>query len=179
MTPSMNRVKLASYAFLIFIPYLGMWLISLDVAYWGFGVERFNSSILGQNFYEIYPNPPVPERQFYGGLAAIPVLALRLISLGFLWRMFYGFTRGHIMISGTVYYLKQYAKFSVFGVIAYFFLSGIRRWGTGEFDHSPLFTHFQFNPHETAILFSSAIIYVASKIIEEGNKYKAETESYV
>lgn len=179
MTSSMTRVKIASYGFLIFIPYLSLWLISLDVAYWGYGIERFNSAILGQNFYEIYPNPPVPERQFYGGLAAIPVLGLRLISFWFLWKMFFNFTRGNIMISDTVYHLKHYAKFSVAGVVAYFFLSGVRRWGTGEFDHSPLWTHFQFNPHETAIMFSSAIIYVASKIIEEGNKYKAETESYV
>ncbi|MEP3891336.1 MAG: hypothetical protein ABJN69_12830 [Hellea sp.] len=175
----MSRVTLASYGFLVLIPLMGLWLISLDVVYWGFGIERMNNAILGQNFYEIYPNPPVPERMIYGGLAAIPVLILRLISFWFLWKMFYNFARKQIMVSDTVYHLKQYAKFAVLGVVAYFFMSGIRRWSAGEFDRFPLGTHFQFHPHETSILFTAAIIYVASKIIEEGNRYKIETESYV
>lgn len=179
MNHSLTRVKIASYGFLLLIPLMGLWLVSLDVVYWGFGIERMNNSVLGQNFYEIYPNPPVPERMVYGGLVAIPVLVLRLISFWFLWKMFYNFARNKIMINDTVYHLKQYAKYAVFGVVAYFFMSGVRRWGVGEFNHSPLWNHFQFNPHETSILFTSAIIYVASKIIEEGNRYKTETESYV
>lgn len=179
MRSSMERIKLASYVFVIVIPLMGLWLITLDVAYWGFGIERFNSNILGQNFYVIYPNTPVIERQIYGGLAAIPVLLLRLLSFWFLWKMFYNFTRDKIFISETVYHLKHYAKFAVFGVIAFYFLSGIRRWAIGEFSNAPLWTHLQLNPHETAILFTSAIIYVASMVIEQGNRYKSETESYV
>ena len=115
----------------------------------------------------------------YGGLVAIPVLVLRLISYAHLWLMFRNFTREDIHVSQTVHRLKQYAKYAAFGVVAFFFLSGVRRWGIGEFSNAPLWTHLQFTRHETAILFTSAIIYVAAKVIEQGNQFKAETESYV
>lgn len=175
----MNRIKLASYAFLIYIPLFALWIIALPIIYWGLGLERLGNDLIGQNFYEIYVNPPIEGRALYGGLSAIPVVLLRLVALWFLWKMFYNFIRGKILISDTVHHLKQYAKYSCLAVVVFFFLSGIRRWALGEFDDLLVFARFQLNPHETAILFSSAIIYVASKIIEEGNKYKAETESYV
>lgn len=173
------RIKIVSFGFLILIPLMGSWLIAIDIFYWGYGIERLNNQFLGQNFYEIYPQPPVPERQIFGGIVAIPVLFFRLTALAFLWRMFYNFTRDKIHVGGTVFHLKYYAIFSVLGVIAFFCLSGVRRWATGEFSGYPLYTHLQFTPHETAILFTSAIIYVASKVIEEGNRFKAETESYI
>ncbi len=175
----MKQVKIVSYAFLTYIPLLAIWMVGVEYAYWGLGLDRFGNDFLGQNFYVIYPTPPIPERQIYGGLAALPVLICRLIALWFLWKMFFNFTKEKIMIGETVRLLRQYAKYSVFGVVAFFFLSGVRRWGIGEFSDMPLWTHLQLNSHEFAILFSSAIIYVASKVIEEGNKYKAETESYV
>lgn len=179
MPDRFRQIRVFSYIFLVLLPLLAIWLITKDILYWGFGIERLNSDLLGQNFYEIYPNPPVAERQLYGGLAAIPVLILRLLSLWYLWRMFRNFVRGHIMIETTVYHLKQYAKYSVFSVIAFFFLSGVRRWGIGEFSDMPLWTHLQLNPHETVLIFTSAVIYVAAQVIDQGNRYKAETESYV
>ncbi len=173
------RLKIASYGFVVLIPLIALWLIGMDVLYWGYGIERLNSDILGQNFYEIYPNSPIAERQLYGGLAAIPVLMLRLISFWYLWKMFLNFTHGKILVKDTVYHLKQYAKYAVFGVLAAIVFSGVKRWGIGEFSGDPLWTHLELNSHDSSVLFTSAIIFIASKIIAEGNRFKTETESYV
>jgi Protein of unknown function (DUF2975) len=179
MSRSNKWLRAASVCFLVLIPLLAAAAIAGIVVYWGFGIDRWGNATLGQNFIVLTDRPPVPERQVFGLLASLPALVLWLYAMARLFVMFRSVGAGKVMALDTIRHLRAFALFSALSVVAGFALSGVMRWAIGEFDDQPLWTHLGFSVTHASVLFTSAIIFVASHIIQEGLEYKNEVEEYV
>lgn len=179
MSRSSPGIRAASSAFLILIPLLMILTTAGVVLFWGFGIHRLGNENLGQNFLVLYGTPPVPGRELYGLLATAPILGLWFYAAWRLFAMFRNFLKGPVVGPETIRHLRAYARFSALAILASFLLSGVIRWALGVFDNAPLWTHLGFSITDAAMLFSSALIFVASHIIEQGYAYKKEIEEYV
>lgn len=179
MSIAPNRIRLASRIFLVLIPLIAALALAGVILFWGFGVERLGNDALGRNFIVLFEDAPLPERRLYGLLASLPVLFFWFYASWHLFAMFRNFLAGQFVGLETVRRLRAYAVYSALAVLSAFVLSGVMRWAMGYFDDAPLWTHLGFSVTHAAMLFSSAIIYVASHIVEQGYAYKKETEDYV
>ncbi|KCZ94150.1 DUF2975 domain-containing protein [Hyphomonas johnsonii] len=167
-------LRIASAAFLVTIPILAAAILAGTVTYWGLGIHE-----IGDNTIVLYDAPPVAERRVYGLLATLVPAALLIYALWQLFRMFLGFNTIDHVDTRTIVRLKAFSLFTFLGVLAAFLLSGVMRWAIGEFDNAPLWTHLGFSAAHAAVMFCTAVIYVAASIIDEGYAYKRETEEYV
>lgn len=179
MSIAPNRIRLASRIFLVLTPLIAALALAGVVLFWGFGVERIGNDALGRNFIVLFEDAPLPERRIYGLGASLPVLFFWFCASWHLFAMFHNFLAGQLVGLATVRRLRAYARYSALAVLSAFALSGVMRWALGYFDDAPLWTHLGFSVAHAAMLFSSAIIYVASHIVEQGYAYKKETEDYV
>ncbi|QLC23717.1 hypothetical protein HFP57_00830 [Parasphingopyxis algicola] len=179
MSRSKGAVRAASAVLTVLIPFFALLAISGVVLFWGFGVHRIGNAALGENFIVLLDQPPVPERRLYGLVATLPALLFWLYASWRLFLMFRAFHTGPLIGPVTIRHLRAYALFSALAVLSAFLLSGVMRWALGQFDDAPLWTHLGFSVTHGLMLFSSAILYVASHVIEEGYAYRKETEEYV
>ncbi|MBL4871294.1 MAG: hypothetical protein JKX72_10110 [Robiginitomaculum sp.] len=174
MVKSKTWLRLASLGFIMLIPLMALFLLVGLVLYWGFDVR-----ILGKNFIILADQGPVPERKVYGALASLPATLLWVYALWRLFLLFFNFQIGKLVNEKTISHLRCFSLFSLLSVTSGFLLSGVVRWAMGVFDNEPLWTHLGFSDTHGAVLFSAAIIYVVTHIIEEGFAYKKETKEYV
>ncbi len=172
-------VRIASLGFLILIPVLALLAVCAVFIFWGLGENTLGNDALGSRFIVFAENPPHAARQLYGLLASIPALGFWLYSMWRLFSMFMEFRTGPLIADKTIRHLRAFSVFSFLAVVAGFVLSGVMRWAAGVFDDAPLWTHLGFSTTHASILFTSAIIYVASFIVEEGYSYKRETAEYI
>lgn len=179
MSRSRNWVTIASIGFLCIIPLLALVAVAGVVAFWGFGVDRVDSTLFGPNFLVLAEAPPVPERQMFGLAAVLVPLLLWLYAQYRLFVMFGLCAKGRAVGVETVRHLRAFSLYAALAVLTGFALSGVMRWAAGRFDDAPLWTHLGFSTTHAAVLFMAAIMFVASHIIEEGYGYKRETEEYV
>ena len=179
LSRSKGWVRGASAGFLVAIPLLMLVATASVVVYWGFGLNRLGNDVLGQNFIVLWDQPPVAERRVYGLLAVLPALGFWLFAMQRLFVMFRNFYAGRTVGLETIRLLRSFALYSAIAVMAAFAFSGVMRWAAGQFDDAPLWTHLGFSATHAAVLFTAAIVFVASHIIEEGYEYKKETEEYV
>ncbi len=170
---------MASIGFLVVIPLIVLFAVFCAVAYWCFGIASIDSEVFGADFLVIASQPPVSERRLWGMLAMLPALLFWLYSMWRLFLMFLNFNSDSPVGLITIGHLRSFSLFSLLTVIAAFLLSGVMRWAAGVFDDAPLWTHLWFSPAHLVLLFCSAVIYIASHIIEAGYAYKRETEEYV
>ncbi len=174
MIKSKPWLRLASLGFIIVIPLMAIFLVGGIILYWGFEVK-----IIGDNFITLAGQGPIPERKLYGVLASLPATLFWLYALWRLFLLFFNFQIGKLVNERTISHLRYFSMFSLLSVTSGFLLSGVVRWAMGVFDNAPLWTHLGFSNMHGAILFSAAIIYVVTHIIEEGFAYKEETKEYV
>lgn len=179
MSRPLSWLRAASAGFIIAIPVMAVTAIAGVIAYWGLGLDRLGNASLGENFIVFAVNAPVPERRAYGLIATLPALLLWLYSMWRLFVMFLRFHTGRVIGLETVRHMRAFSLFAFLAVMAGFLLSGVMRWAMGVFDAAPLWTHLGFSTTHAAVLFTSAVVYVASYIIEEAYAYKRETEEYV
>ena len=172
-------VRIASIGFVLLIPLLAALAVSGVFIFWGFGQNTLGNEALGSRFIVFAENPPHAERHLYGLVASLPALGCWLYSMWRLFRMFVEFRTGPLVADKTIKHLRAFSFFSFLAVVAGFLLSGVMRWAAGVFDDAPLWTHLGFSTTHAAVLFTSAIIYVASFIVEEGYAYKRETTEYI
>lgn len=169
----------ASVVFIILIPLAILLALAALITYWGFGIDRVHSGVFGDNFIVLADRPPIADRRTFGLLASIPALLLWSAAMWNLLIMFVNFNRGILIGVEMVKHLRAFSLYSFLAVIAGFTLSGAMRWAMGVFDNAPLWTHLGFSTTHASILLTSAIIFFASHMIEEGYRYKQETEEYV
>ncbi|MEO9543415.1 MAG: hypothetical protein ABJ269_15925 [Parasphingorhabdus sp.] len=144
------------------------------ITYWGFGVDR-----LGGNFIVFSGVVPIEERRVFGFLASsVPTIFVQ-IALWHLFMMFRQYSQTKLVALRTISHLRAFAKYSLLTVISAFLLSGVMRWAMGVFDDAPLWTHLGFSITHLVMLFSSAIIYIATYLIEEGYRHGQEIQEYV
>lgn len=179
MSTTQNGIRLASHIFMVLIPLIACLALAGVILFWGLGVERLGNDTLGRNFIVLFEDTPRPERRIYGLLATLPALFFWFCASWHLFAMFRNFLAGQLVGPVTVRRLRAYAVYSALAVLAAFLFSGVMRWAMGYFNDAPLWTHLGFSVSHAAMLFSSAIIFVASHIIEQGYAYKKETEDYV
>ncbi|WDI33115.1 hypothetical protein PUV54_07885 [Hyphococcus flavus] len=179
MGRSKQWLRLTSIGFLIVIPFLAFLAVAGIAAYWGFGVDRWGNDFVGENFIVIAEHPPVPERRLFGLAAILAPLTFLLLGFWRLFQLFLTFHDGRLVASGTINHLKAFSVFSSLAVLTSFMFSGVMRWAMGVFDNAPLWTHLGFSTTHAAVLFTSAIVYAATHIIEEGYAYKQETKEYL
>jgi len=172
-------VRAASAGFLMAIPLLAILAVSGVFIFWGLGQNTLGNDALGSEFIVLAENPPHAERRFYGLIASAPALLFWLYSMWRLFRMFLDFRTDSMIADNTIKHLRAFSLFSFIAVITGFLLSGVMRWAAGVFDDAPLWTHLGFSTTHASVLFTSAIIYVASFIVEEGYAYKREAAEYI
>lgn len=158
-----------------FLPIVALAQVFLLVAYWG-----FDATVLawGSTTVELYDVPPVPERRLIGLGAVLPAFALWLAALVHLFLLFRRFARGALVDVSTVRRLRFYALFAGLATLADILLSGARRWSQGEFSDQPLWTHIQVSDHAYAMIFTTAVLFLVSFALEEGDAFREETERY-
>ncbi len=168
-------VRAASLVMMAFLPIVALAQLFLLVLYWAYDLTLL---AWGSTTVEIFDLPPVPERRLVGIAAITPAFLLWLAALAHLFLLFRRFARGALIDLSTVRRLRGYALFAGLATLADILLSGARRWSQGEFSDQPLWTHIQVSDHAYAMLFTTAVLFLVSFALEEGDAFREETERY-
>ena len=169
-------IRRFSAVMLWLIPAIAILSLVLPALYW---IANIDVIWVGNNNLVIADNPPVDERRLVGMIAVTPALAAWLVALYQLLRLFQRFRAGAVFDLQSVKHLQAYSLFAGLTVVFTVAGSGARRWAQGEFSDAPLWTHIQISPEHWLLLFTAAIFYFVSFVIEEAKAYKDEADNYV
>ena len=174
---NIHAIRRFSAAMVWVTPVIGVFSILLPALFWiaDINVIWFG----GNNNLVIADNPPVDGRRLVGVAAITPALIAWLVSLYHLFLLFQRFRGGAVFDLTSVMHLRTYALFAGLTVLFTVAGSGARRWAQGEFSDAPLWTHIQISPEHWLLIFTAAIFYFVSFVIEEAKAYKDEAENYI
>lgn len=164
---------------LILIPVIAAITAALYVIYWVAGTNVIWFGPDNAHNLVIYDAAPIAERRLVGILATGPAVISWLIALAHLFFLFRGFQGGAFIDTKAARRLRGYTFFAALAVLLDVAGSGARRWSQGEFSDAPLWTHIQISPEHLLLIFTAAIFYFISFILEYAKAYKDEAESYI